>query len=114
MNYKQAAKDIRDAMRPIRKDAGKWLIADMKKAWDRGDMKYVIHPGTYAISEPIPAPFGSTVDGDGKATLQCSALYIAEWHPDANGGWISGPMPPFDDDYSGLAVWGEDEAFQQV
>lgn len=62
MNYKQSAKDIRDAMRPIRISAGEWLMSDMKKAWGRNETKYVIPPGTYAITGPIPIPTGANVE----------------------------------------------------
>jgi hypothetical protein len=104
MNYKQAAKDIREAMRPIRKDAGKWLIADMKKAWDRGDMKYVIHPGTYAISEPIPVPSGSVVDGENKVVILAPCLNYFIQYPQV-------PQKSWDDP----DVWNMGEnAFQQA
>ena len=82
------------------------MIADMKKAWDRGDRKYVIPPGTYAINEPMPCCPGSTIDGGGKVTLHCAVLCLVEYHPAAGGGWMSGTMPPFDDD---IDIWNMNE-----
>ena len=80
MNYSKKAEEIRQAMKPVRIQAGKWLIADMKKAWDRGETRYVIPPGTYWLSEPVPVACGSSADGMNKVVLHCPVLnYFVEY-----------------------------------
>ena len=89
----------------MREQAGRWLIKDMKKAWDRGDMKYIIPPGTYAISEPFPLKRDSLTTGENKVTLVVdNTLYVEEYPP------VEQPVEQPD-----LDVWNMGEnAFQQV
>lgn len=59
-DYFRAAQEMRAFTKDFRDELGRKLIADMKRAWDRGDTQYIIPPGAYNVYGPIPIPGKTT------------------------------------------------------
>lgn len=65
MNYSKKAEEIRQAMKPVRIQAGKWLLLHLNRAWSKGEVAH-IPAGTYWMTEPLSVPSGSfTTSGEG-------------------------------------------------
>jgi hypothetical protein len=97
MNYAKKAQEIREAMIPVREQAGRWLIASLYKSIERGEMLFRIPSGTYIIYEPIPIANGMEVRGSGTdCVLQVGCIpYWKNVNPSEQqdywrGGTISG------------------------
>ena len=60
MNYSKKAEEIRQAMKPVRIQAGKWLLLHLSRSWSAGEAA-LIPPGTYWMTQPIMLPPGAEV-----------------------------------------------------
>jgi hypothetical protein len=68
MNYSKKAEEIRQAMKPVRIQAGKWLLLHLSRSWSAGEAAF-IPAGTYWMTQSITLPSGSQTYGEEGSTL---------------------------------------------